>query len=80
MNIPLGANIRKLRIESGLTQGDLARHLCVSVQAVSKWERGYSYPDVSLLLPIAQRFDVTLDALFGRTDITEIENRRHSSF
>lgn len=52
-----------------MTQRQLAWHLSVSVQAVSKWERGCAYPDLALLIPIARLFDVTLDALFGREDV-----------
>ena len=78
MDIPLGKNIRRMRIGCGMTQSDLAKYLGVSVQAVSKWEREYSYPDMSLLLPIAKKFDVTLDELFGRTDIEKNEEQRHS--
>ena len=66
MEIPLGRQIRRLRISHQMTQRELAFHLRVSVQAVSKWERGCAYPDVSLLLPIAELFSVTLDELFGR--------------
>ena len=51
-----------------MTQRQLAWHLLVSVQAVSKWERGQAYPDLALLIPIARLFDVTLDELFGRED------------
>ena len=79
MNIPLGSNIRRLRISCGMTQGELAQHLCVSVQAVSKWERGYSYPDTSLLLPIAEKFDITLDELFGRENESQKDKQRPSS-
>lgn len=52
-----------------MTQRQLAWHLSVSVQAVSKWERGCAYPDLVLLIPIARLFDVTLDELFGREDV-----------
>ena len=69
MEIPLGRNIRRLRLEHGMTQRQLAWHLLVSVQAVSKWERGQAYPDLALLIPIARLFDVTLDELFGREDV-----------
>ena len=68
MEIPLGRNIRRLRMERNMTQRELAWHLKVSVQAVSKWERGCTYPDLALLLPIARLFSVTLDDLFGRDD------------
>ena len=69
MAIPLGENIRRLRIENNMTQRELAWHLRVSCQAVSKWERGCSYPDLDLLLPIARLFSVSLDDLFGREDV-----------
>ena len=65
MGIPIGKNIRRLRIAHGLTQRGLAHHLKVSVQAVSKWERGCAYPDLTLLLPIARLFSVSIDELFG---------------
>jgi transcriptional regulator with XRE-family HTH domain len=52
-----------------MTQRELAYHLRVSVQAVSKWERGGTYPDMSLLLPIADLFEVTMDELFGRAEV-----------
>ncbi len=52
-----------------MTQRMLAHQLCVSEQAVSKWERELSYPDTALLLPIAQLFAVTLDELFGRENV-----------
>ena len=71
MGIPLGINIRKMRLERGMTQRQLAYRLRVSVQAVSKWERGKTYPDVTMLLPIADMFGVTLDELFGRKENTE---------
>ena len=70
MEIPLGRNIRRLRTEKGMTQRELAQRLNVSMQAVSKWERGHAYPDVMLLLPIARLFSVSLDELFSRQDIS----------
>ena len=71
MEIPLGRNIRKLRLSKGMTQRQLAEHLHVSVQAVSKWETRGAYPDLVLLLPIASLFSVTLDELFSREDDDE---------
>lgn len=43
------ALIRRLRLGKDMTQSALAEILGVSVQAVSKWERGLGYPDVSLI-------------------------------
>lgn len=62
---PLGQNIRRLRLSRNMTQRQLAYHLRVSMQAVSKWERELAYPDMSLLVPIARLFKITLDELFG---------------
>ena len=67
MELQIGSNIRKLRIQRSMTQRELANSLSVTVQAVSKWEQGRSYPDLLLLLPIANMFSVTLDELFGNT-------------
>ena len=64
LEIPVGRNIRRLRKERNMTQRQLAWHLCVSVQAVSKWEQERSYPDVTLLPRIAKLFSVTIDRLF----------------
>ena len=44
-----GALIRRLRLGKDMTQSALAEILGVSVQAVSKWQRGLGYPDVSLI-------------------------------
>ncbi len=65
MNLPIGKNIKQLRISKGLTQRALAYKLQVSVQAVSKWEQELSYPDVTLLPKIAKLFSVTIDQLFN---------------
>jgi len=62
---PIGQNIRRLRLANGITQRQLAYKLRVSMQAVSKWEREQAYPDLTLLVPIARFFGVTLDELFG---------------
>ena len=63
----LGDNIASLRRASGLTQELLADRLGVTSQAVSKWERQLSCPDVSLLPAMAEVFGVTIDELFAGT-------------
>ena len=63
----LGTTIKKLRIQLGKTQEQLAEYLNVSVSAVSQWESGKTVPDVSTLVVMADFFDVSLDELFGRT-------------
>lgn len=60
-----GQKIASIRKEKGLTQGDLARSLCVSVAAVSKWERGLNFPDLTLLEPLAETLDTSAAELLG---------------
>ena len=66
MTIYLSENIKRLRREKDLTQETLAEFLGVTFQSVSNWERGESYPDITMLPMIADFFDVTLDELMGR--------------
>lgn len=65
MEITIGANIKRLRIAKNITQEQLSVAMGVSCAAVSKWERGESYPDITLLQPLAYFFDVSLDKLMG---------------
>ncbi len=59
----IAANVSELRRQSGVTQLELAERLNYSDKAVSKWERGESYPDVATLKEIADQFSVTVDYL-----------------
>lgn len=65
MKITIGTNIKRLRTEKGVTQEQLAEAMNVTCAAVSKWERGDTYPDITLLQPLAFYFGVSLDALMG---------------
>lgn len=58
-----GQNLARLRSEAGLTQAELGEELNYSDKTVSKWERGDSVPDVTVMKELAKRFDVTLDDL-----------------
>ncbi len=59
----IAKNIQDLRISAGMTQIELADKLSYTDKAVSKWERGESVPDVSVLVRISELFGVTLDYL-----------------
>ena len=54
-----GSFIKSKRIEKNYSQKDLAELLFVSSDAVSKWERGISYPDISLITDICRVLDIT---------------------
>lgn len=60
----LSTNLRKLRLEKGLTQEQAAAHLGVSAQSVSRWENSATLPDVLLLPEIARLYGVLVDDLF----------------
>lgn len=68
----LGNKIRELRRARNLTQEQLALTLNISAQAVSKWEMGASYPDVTMIPIIASFFKVSLDELFD-FDVNDID-------
>lgn len=61
----LSRNISRYRREKGYTQEELANKLGVTFQAVSKWERGNSLPDIILLPSIADTLEISLERLFG---------------
>lgn len=78
-----GATIRALREKAGLTQWQLAERLNVSDKAVSKWETGKGYPDITLLAPIAAAFRISVaELLSGHTVVnTNVSaNMRRSHF
>ena len=63
MDMTIGKRIAHLRKEKGLTQEELAQHMGISPQAVSKWENDQTCPDISALPKLARLFDVTVDEL-----------------
>ena len=66
----IASNISELRKGQGLTQQDLAGRLNYTDQAISKWERGESVPDIIVLKQIADMFGVTVDYLLSETHDT----------
>jgi len=58
-----GTLIKELRTEKGFTQKELAEKLNVSTAAVSKWENGKGFPDISILEPLASALDISITEL-----------------
>lgn len=64
----VGKNIRRCRIERGMTQDMLAEKLSVTRQAVSNWERGTTEPDIETLDKLAQTLYVSVEQLIYGED------------
>lgn len=70
----IGDVIRKYRKERNMTQEEMAYRLGVTTPAVNKWEKGNTYPDITMLAPIARLLNITLDELLSFQErITEEE-------
>ena len=74
MNINIGENLRRLRKNKDITQEELAGILSVSFQAVSKWERGDTFPDITMLPALSNFFEVSVDEIIGMNKIRDREN------
>jgi len=64
----INMNLKSLRNQHGYTQEDVAEHLQVSRQAVAKWEKGDSMPDIENCMALAKLYNVTLDNLVNFED------------
>ena len=67
----LGKTILDLRKAKNVTQDEMATELGDTAAAVSKWENGYTLPDILMLCAIADYFQVTTDELLSRANNSE---------
>ena len=74
-NIRVGRFIAEKRKEKNLTQKTLAEKIGVTDKAVSKWERGLSCPDVSLLIPLSEELGVSITEILNGASIDKMEIR-----
>lgn len=65
----IGSMIKKLRESRNMTQSELAERLYVSDKAISKWETGKGYPDISLIEDLAKVLGVSVAELMSGSDI-----------
>lgn len=63
----LGNNIRNIRKQHGLRQEQLAEAMGVSIASVSKWENGQCAPELTVLMELADFFEVSMDTLVGHS-------------
>lgn len=71
--VKIGKFIAERRRQRGFTQRALAEQLLVSDKAVSKWERGICLPNIELLSPLAERLDVSVEALLAGEEEAKAE-------
>ena len=73
----LGQRISRLRKENGLTQEDIAKKFNISTQAVSKWEKDSTSPDISILRDLSKFLGVNIDYLLSGEEeqIVKIEKK-----
>ena len=64
----INMNLKNLRNHHRYTQEDIAEHLQVSRQAVAKWEKGESMPDIENCMALAKLYNVTIDNLVNFED------------
>jgi len=68
----VGQNISKYRKAMNITQAQLGKELNISAQAISKWERDLTEPDITALNKMSKYFDVSLNELIGNSEKTNI--------
>lgn len=71
--VKIGRFIGERRKLKGYSQVELAQRLNISNKTVSKWERGNGFPDVSLLIPLCEELDITVNELLTGEMISESE-------
>ena len=73
--IKTGKFIADERKKKGYTQRQLAEQLGISDKTISKWERGNGFPEISLLLPLCNELDLSVNELLTGERISETEYR-----
>lgn len=65
------SRLRALRTERGMNQTALAQTIDVTLKQIQRYELGHNEPTLSVLIALADAFDVSLDYLVGRSDVPE---------
>ena len=67
-NIKIAEILAQLRTSKGVTQDDVSKALGISNKTISKWENGTSSPDLTMLVALAEYYNVSTDTLLGLSD------------
>ncbi|MBQ5867464.1 MAG: helix-turn-helix domain-containing protein [Oscillospiraceae bacterium] len=76
----IGSFISELRKEKNMTQKDLAEKLGITDRAISKWENGRGMPEVSLMKPLCEALDISINELLSGERIEQKDYREKSEF
>lgn len=74
--IKIGRFIAQERKQKNYTQRQLADRLGISDKTISKWERGNGFPEVSLLLPLCEELDISVNELLTGERVSDTEYRK----
>ena len=74
--IKIGKFIAEERKAKNYTQRELADKLSISDKTISKWERGNGFPEVSLLLPLCNELDITVNELLSGERLQEMDYKK----
>ncbi|MGN0353435.1 MAG: helix-turn-helix domain-containing protein [Roseburia sp.] len=74
--IKIGKFIADERKRKGYTQKQLSEKLEISDKTISKWERGNGFPEVSLLLPLCNELEITVNELLSGERVSEEDYRK----
>ena len=75
MELKISEKIKEYRRVFGITQEKFAQDIGISSQAVSKWEHGVTYPDITMIPDIAKLLGVSVAHLFGEAAPSSDEER-----
>lgn len=71
----LGERLKKLRLEKGISQTDLAKKFNIARSTLSQYESNQRTPSDEMKVKLSEYFNVSLDYLLGKTDLENHENK-----